>query len=379
MWYFLKFETYFILIALLVIIVRAFYRERDSGKFFFIMCCYLNISAFAIRSLRLCFTYVDYSYLYYIFEALDLIIWMAIPFCWMCNSYERLGYKVILRHRVNKFLFPLPLVIGAAIVAASPVWGLAYKLNLFGEGVEGPYYIVLQGVVVIYSLLTLAIAIRSFLSRNTISKIPAITTAITCTLFCVIQLVSSFKYSALFYLACSFVLIGRYLSLHEDRVFIDALTGLNNRNRFRKYLISILGSQSTREHMFLTYIDVDDFKSINDNYGHITGDLALRTVSEAMREVATSRHAFIARLGGDEFAIISKHANDEDLYQMLNELNLLLDQKARNNFKKFTVKFSVGYTPIDNPCYTLNDLIKIADRNMYDQKQAKKAAAKAGV
>ena len=131
--------------------------------------------------------------------------------------------------------------------------------------------------------------------------------------------------------------------------------------------------------MFLTYIDVDDFKSINDNYGHITGDLALRTVSEAMREVATSRHAFIALLGGDEFAIISKHANDEDLYQMLNELNLLLDQKARNNFKKFTVKFSVGYTPIDNPSYTLNDLIKIADRNMYDQKQAKKAAAKAGV
>ena len=43
------------------------------------------------------------------------------------------------------------------------------------------------------------------------------------------------------------------------------------------------------------------------------------------------------------------------------------------------MKFSVGYTPIDNPSYTLNDLIKIADRNMYDQKQAKKAAAKAGV
>ena len=156
-------------------------------------------------------------------------------------------------------------------------------------------------------------------------------------------------------------------------MFIDALTGLNNRNRFKKYLSTVMMSSSVkRSNMYLTYIDVDEFKKINDNYGHVVGDLALRTVAEAMREVGAQTRSFIARLGGDEFAIISGHSNKEDYDKMVLTLSMLLDEKATANFSEFKVKFSLGTTSLDIPNASMNDIIKIADRRMYEQKRIKK-------
>ena len=124
--------------------------------------------------------------------------------------------------------------------------------------------------------------------------------------------------------------------------------------------------------MYLTYIDIDNFKSINDNHGHLTGDLALRTVAEAMREISVNSKNFLARIGGDEFVIVSSHPTQTDLKAMIVRMKKCLNEKAKSNFSDFTVDFSVGTTQLNIPYSSISDVIKSADRNMYRQKQMKK-------
>ena len=81
--------------------------------------------------------------------------------------------------------------------------------------------------------------------------------------------------------------------------------------------------------MYLTYVDIDDFKQINDENGHIVGDLALRVVAESMLDLSRKYNYFTARLGGDEFAIISSHTQESDIDLMISDIKEILQQKNR--------------------------------------------------
>lgn len=98
-----------------------------------------------------------------------------------------------------------------------------------------------------------------------------------------------------------------------------------------------------------------------------------------MREVGERTRSFIARLGGDEFAIISGHSTKEDYDKMVLTLSKLLDEKAIANFTEFKVEFSLGTTSLDIPNASMNDIIKIADRRMYEQKRIKRLTMHRGI
>ncbi|WDA39815.1 putative bifunctional diguanylate cyclase/phosphodiesterase [Erythrobacter sp. BLCC-B19] len=82
----------------------------------------------------------------------------------------------------------------------------------------------------------------------------------------------------------------------------DGLTGLPNRKLFTEQLATMLGRRRAGEKVMVAYVDLDDFKMVNDTLGHPAGDALLRTVADHLREDLPD--ALIARLGGDEFAIL---------------------------------------------------------------------------
>ena len=109
---------------------------------------------------------------------------------------------------------------------------------------------------------------------------------------------------------------------------------------------------------------------MNDQQGHVAGDALIQHTASLLRQTAR-KNDVVARLGGDEFAIISGHSNKEDYDKMVLTLSMLLDEKATANFSEFKVKFSLGTTSLDIPNASMNDIIKIADRRMYEQKRIK--------
>lgn len=97
-----------------------------------------------------------------------------------------------------------------------------------------------------------------------------------------------------------------YIIYQEQLISTDPLTGLNNRNRFETYMLSLFSNVDQAEDVYLLMMDADGFKQINDRYGHVEGDHALQVISATLKEVCSASGGFIARYGGDEFVVLQR-------------------------------------------------------------------------
>ena len=114
------------------------------------------------------------------------------------------------------------------------------------------------------------------------------------------------------------------------------------------------------------FADIDDMKSINDTYGHESGDLALQFTADKLRQLFQSE-AFIMRYGGDEFLVISSiPLCDTDFIN----LQYAIESSEKKNFK---LSFSIGEVSIHrNQQLSLEEAISLADAKMYEIKKEKK-------
>lgn len=150
----------------------------------------------------------------------------------------------------------------------------------------------------------------------------------------------------------------------------DKLTGLFNRYEFEARLKNSLEDVQGKDHMHvLCYMDLDQFKIVNDTSGHVAGDELLKQLSVLLQE-ALAENAFISRLGGDEFGIIvydSSISEAEELIQ--NVLNIIRAYRFNWEDKVFRVGASVGMIPINKYCTDLDDLLITADTACYIAKE----------
>jgi diguanylate cyclase (GGDEF)-like protein len=119
----------------------------------------------------------------------------------------------------------------------------------------------------------------------------------------------------------------------------------------------------------LAYIDLDNFKAVNDRLGHSTGDRVLRAVTEAIcRQVRPVDR--VARLGGDEFALLLPETDDEAAKTVINRIHAsLVDEMLRNGWM---VTFSMGVVTFREIPKTVDDVVKMADDLMYSVKDTGK-------
>jgi diguanylate cyclase (GGDEF)-like protein len=124
------------------------------------------------------------------------------------------------------------------------------------------------------------------------------------------------------------------------------------------------------QHPFtLAYIDLDNFKALNDQSGHLTGDKALRATVSFIRS-HMRRTDVIARLGGDEFALLLPETNEELARIAVSKIqNGLLEEMQRNNWP---ITLSIGVLTCRVPPPSTDVLIKMADELMYSVKRQRK-------
>jgi diguanylate cyclase (GGDEF)-like protein/PAS domain S-box-containing protein len=146
----------------------------------------------------------------------------------------------------------------------------------------------------------------------------------------------------------------------------DPLTGLTNRREFERRVEHLLvkARQDRKEHA-LCFMDLDQFKVINDTCGHLAGDELLRQIGSVLQSAVSHRDT-LARLGGDEFGILLEHCSIEDAQRVTTSL-----QKAIQNYqflwegRSFKVGVSLGLVPITNTTANLTELLKEADIACY--------------
>jgi diguanylate cyclase (GGDEF)-like protein/PAS domain S-box-containing protein len=152
--------------------------------------------------------------------------------------------------------------------------------------------------------------------------------------------------------------------------FHDALTGLVNRHEFENRMAHVLESVSTRnmEHALL-YIDLDQFKVVNDTCGHAAGDELLKQLAEILHEPVRERDT-VARLGGDEFGVLLENCPANRAEEIANQI---VRQVRESRFvwqdKTFSVGASIGIALINEPNQTTGEILKTADMACHMSKE----------
>lgn len=157
----------------------------------------------------------------------------------------------------------------------------------------------------------------------------------------------------------------------SHRATHDALTGLVNRAEFESRLERFLANARTEQREgALMYIDLDQFKLVNDACGHSIGDQLLRQVSTLLQSSVRGRDT-VARLGGDEFGIILEHC---DSTQALRIAEKICDQMEEFRFlhdgRRFRVGTSIGLVPLDERWANMTLVMQAADSSCYAAKEA---------
>lgn len=152
----------------------------------------------------------------------------------------------------------------------------------------------------------------------------------------------------------------------------DGLTGLPNRKLFTEQLANTLSRRRAGEQVMMAYVDLDDFKMVNDTLGHPAGDSLLRMVGDHLREDLPD--ALIARLGGDEFAILIDGIDDsQSLGKVADSLQRSFDRPLTINGQAATCGASIGIAMAPADGEDGITLMKNADLALYRAKHEGKS------
>lgn len=153
----------------------------------------------------------------------------------------------------------------------------------------------------------------------------------------------------------------------------DQLTGLANRVLLREQLVAALRAESSADRsVALIFLDLDGFKSINDNLGHPTGDSVLKWVARQLASVVRV-HDLVGRFGGDEFVVICSDVNVDAALHIAERIRSAVQQPTEGVPEGYPISASIGValsSPGTQDSITPEELFRLADTAMYEAKTA---------
>lgn len=159
---------------------------------------------------------------------------------------------------------------------------------------------------------------------------------------------------------------GRVISILHHWAYRDFMTGVWNRKYFvAKLHCDVKQEKRCKRGLCLAFVDIDDFKKVNDHYGHEYGDEVIRMVANAMLEVVGTEDAVI-RFGGDEFVIVFSERDIRQARTVAERIRRSIDEK------KMHVTVSVGLVEINDTVHPA-EVIRRLDHMLYRSKKTKNA------
>lgn len=170
----------------------------------------------------------------------------------------------------------------------------------------------------------------------------------------------------------AFSLFIAFLAIQSQNIHTDYLTGVFNRKKLDSYLREKINSTNDNSSFSAVIIDMNNFKAINDTFGHNAGDNALKTFAELLKS-SIRANDFIARFGGDEFFIIFDISDEANLEAAIMRIRKCMDDFNLKAVMPYKLEFSIGYSVYDrNLRMNVKEFQKVVDDLMYKDKLAGK-------
>ncbi|HEX3035141.1 MAG TPA: GGDEF domain-containing protein [Thermodesulfobacteriota bacterium] len=172
-----------------------------------------------------------------------------------------------------------------------------------------------------------------------------------------------------FFIVVTFLLSRLKIALEREKALsrTDYLTGVaNNRSFYETAAMELNRSRRYRHPLTVAYLDLDNFKDVNDSFGHTVGDEALQVVAKTILR-HTRATDVVARLGGDEFAVLLPETDYNAARGVISRIHEVLLSEMEKN--RWSVTFSIGVLTYVSPPEEVDELIRVVDNLMYEVKK----------
>lgn len=154
---------------------------------------------------------------------------------------------------------------------------------------------------------------------------------------------------------------------------IDSLTGVLNKRAGMELLDQVIkGYEDNSSKVTIVFLDIDNFKEVNDTYGHVEGDKLLQKLAKLIENTIRKTDS-IFRIGGDEFVIVFSEGNLMEAKKVCNRMTNKIKAYNNSGILPYKIGVSYGIAQYENNLYkSSKELIDVADREMYKNKRRKK-------
>lgn len=286
--------------------------------------------------------------------------------CLWCFYVEFRIYHSYSRLKKRKYLL-IPLAIDVVLLFinlfGTNIIFYVSEDNVYSRGAANWFTFVVLFFYFVYSILSI---IRSRTKGIRVKFFPIAYFVVPCMVGTVLQ--GMFYGLTTGWMAVSVALLFVYIQLQNENSFVDALTGLYN----RKYMDYILGTVKRKSNVALygIMLDMDYFKTINDNYGHSMGDEAIRDIAKVLSRTI-SDNGITLRFAGDEFIILLQTESREEVEEFITRIRENAAHFNQHSNKPYQLEFSLGVGFLDHDSNDIEAFVTEMDHNMLKEKQKK--------
>jgi diguanylate cyclase (GGDEF) domain len=269
----------------------------------------------------------------------------------------------------NNILLLIPIIINTFLALLSPFLKLVFYINKYNVYERGTLFFIPVVISYFYLFCGFIVIYTNKDKLNRIEFLPLLLFGVFPALAGLIQ--SIFYGLLLMWSSIAFSLIILYLYLQQQMMHIDYLTGAWTREKFCNYLNNRI-EQKKPKNFSIVFIDLNDFKEINDTFGHNEGDRALIDLVFIIKSILRNEDS-ITRYGGDEFVLFLNVDSHQEVEEIIMKVSDALADYNKCSNVLYQLNFSYGYELYNfDKNMTADEYINQVDKLMYRNKNSKK-------
>lgn len=301
------------------------------------------------------------------------ILHLFFGYYWMRYCMRKL-YPERPSTKKKTILMSIPIMIGTALIITSPYSHLIFYFNENNRYIRGTFIASVTLLSMVYWIASASLVTYEQVKKKRIRENSLYFTLQIFPLPTLIgTLAQFFLYGqTIVWISSALSLFILFIYLQNNQISRDMLTGLFNRRQMNIQLNwEMKHIEDGNYYLFAIMIDVDKFKYINDNFGHLEGDKALCAISTILKKSCREKD-FLARLGGDEFVILGNVKEIKQIDELIKVINENISDFNSKHQLRYSVSLSLGYSYFNfQNKISADELISDADSKMYKNKQSK--------